>query len=59
MKTKIEKTTKDNIITFTCTTEQKEKLFEMANRSGRTMSGYIRRLIEEEIKKMEATNDRI
>lgn len=58
MKTKIKKPIKDNFISVTCTTEQKEKFCEIANMSGRTMAGYIRCLIEKVIEG-EENNDRI
>ena len=51
MKTKIEKQKKNNFIAVTCTTEQKETLNRLADKSGRTMAGYVRWLIEEAIGK--------
>lgn len=56
MKTRIERQKKNNFIAVTCTTEQKKKLNELADRSGRTMAGYVRYLIEEAIE-LEENND--
>lgn len=56
MKTRIERQKKNNFIAVTCTTEQKEKLNKLADKSGRTMAGYVRYLIEEAIKR-EENND--
>lgn len=56
---KIMKPKREDTAAATCTTEEKEMWYKMARESGRTFSGYVRWLFQQEKARMETDhNDR-
>ena len=55
---KIEKPIRNQSFTVTCTEEEKRSVYLKAQKSGRTVSGYIRWLIKQMEDMEDAENDR-